>query len=126
MQTRGDPDALINSADTQTNGEDMQIFQNIRTNDGAKEPSNIEVNNSGSSARTPSRMADLVPSQPQSLDTSAISPTASMLALALSEGSPGDAHVQQITSSISSGTYKVDSAVLASSIMDTMVKYPTE
>ncbi len=101
----------------------MQISQTIRAGNGAAEPSKIELNNASSSSKAASRTNGYVPSQPQPLDTSAISSTASMLSLAVSESSPGDARVQQITSSISSGTYTIDPAVLASTVMDTMLKY---
>ncbi len=99
----------------------MQISQNVSTSDASAQSSTLEVNRTNPAVEAGQRTGGLLQASAALSDTAAISSTAALLSLALSGSSSETSQVQHITSSLLSGTYKVDPGVLASSVMDTML-----
>lgn len=100
----------------------MQISQNVRA-DVAPKLSDVQLNGTTAPTSPTARSTDSAPPVVQSVDTAAISSTATLLALALSSTSPESSRVTEISSSLASGNYRIDSAVLATNVMDSMLNY---
>ncbi len=105
----------------------MQIPQNGLISTDSAQGTNLEVSNASASGKTGLRGSDQdSTSLPQPIseqrDTAAISGTATLLAQALAVPLRQSSQVQQITASLSVGTYHVDAGVLASTIMDSMIQ----
>lgn len=104
----------------------MQISQSVRASDASSQATNLEVNGTNSLGKYGQRTSELSQASQPVDDTTAISSTAAMLSLALSGDSPQNSQVQNITAALLGGTYTVDPAVLASSVMSTMLNTYTQ